>query len=484
MTTSTIASFIDNLRDSRLLQAGQIDELLRTPDAQEVDASTLGQCLVQLGWLTPFQLDEVIQGRGPGLTLAPYRLVDKLGEGPLGASYKAQHTEREGLFVVRLIPPERLMSGPAQERFLKATMAASALTHPGLARVLGVEAAGEHVVYVREYVEGTDLARLVQDQGAVPVTQACDLLQQAANALQAIHDQGLTHGRLDPSNLIAASGANVLPAGASPAVKLVDLGLSALEEPAPAPVDRDMAALGKLFAHLLSGGAETLPDSVPEPVREVHRRLLARVSEGGFGSAAEVAQALAPHGTPPPPALVEPPTPVLAEPEAPPPVAAAPEPMPAAAPALDISPPPPPPVPPAPTMPPEPPPAAYPAAAAPTAFTSEPALTPGAFAEAPSRLEAPEQPLLERRKRKYGARFWILALLGLLLHIFAFGILVIAVMRMMEAPSTYRSPATGPRVFPTRPKQKAEAPAPARAGRQVAARHSGHVPASGLPAIP
>ena len=470
MTTSTTSSFIDNLRESRLLQSGQIDELLRTPDAQDVDAAMLGQCLVQLGWLTQYQLDEVVQGRGPGLTLPPYRLLEKLGTGAAGTTYKAQHTDRDGLCVVRLIPPERLMSGPAQERLLKVTMAAAGLNHPALAHVTGIEAAGDQVVYVREYVEGTDLGRLVQEQGALSVVQACDVLQQVANALQAVHDLGLTHGRIHPGNVIAVAGGNLLPAGGTPqAVKLVDLGVGALDEPVPAPVGRDMADLGKLFAKLLSGGGDAVPESVPEPVRDVYRRLSARVSDGGFGSAAEVAQALAPFGTPPPMPLVEPPMASQPIPEEQPVAETTPEPIPDVAPALDIAEPPPPPVPPAPIVPPPPEAAApafpppespaafsaapaFPATEPPAAFSTEPTMQPGGFAEAPSRYDQSTEAPPPVRKKKYGARFWLLATLGLLLHIFAFGILVIAVMKMMEPPSTYRSPGTGPRVFPKQAK--------------------------------
>src|SRR5262245_52558155 len=123
MTTS-IADFIDTIRNSRLLDSARLEELLRTPDAQAVDAGTLGQCLVQLGWLTPYQVELLLHGRAAELIIGPYRLLERLGEGTFAPAFKARHPDKEGRSVIKIIPPERLADEAGKQRFLGGVRAA------------------------------------------------------------------------------------------------------------------------------------------------------------------------------------------------------------------------------------------------------------------------------------------------------------------------------------------------------------------------
>jgi hypothetical protein len=93
-----------------------------------------------------------------------------------------------------------------------------------------------------EYVEGTDLARLVGKQGPLPVAQACDYIRQAAHGLQHAHERGLVHRDIKPANLLIAdcglriadsSGQSAIRNQQSAIVKVLDLGLARLRRPAP-----------------------------------------------------------------------------------------------------------------------------------------------------------------------------------------------------------------------------------------------------------
>src|SRR5262249_46871686 len=152
------------------------------------------------GWLTEYQVGELLQGRTAGVLLGPYRLEDRLGNGTSQASaYRARHPEKEGRLAVKVVPRERLGDPAAAQRLGQEIRAASQLAHPSIARVSEVESLGNQQVYVREFVEGIDLAQLVREHGALPANYACDYIHQAAQALQQAHERGLTHGHIQPS---------------------------------------------------------------------------------------------------------------------------------------------------------------------------------------------------------------------------------------------------------------------------------------------
>src|SRR5262249_34114423 len=166
-------------------------------------------------------------------------------------------------------------------------------------------------IYVREFVEGIDLAQLVREHGPLPASYACDYIHQAAQALQQAHERGLAHGHIQPSNLIIVQGASPIGAAAASSsngsaglpppgavLKIVDFGLGALHDEGlptaaadPGRVRKDLNDLGRTFAFLLCGEAAALPGAeVPRPVQDVLRKL--RNEE--YRSAAEVVNALAP----------------------------------------------------------------------------------------------------------------------------------------------------------------------------------------------
>src|SRR5262249_41249459 len=76
---------------------------------------------------------------------------------------------------------------------------------------------------VMEYVDGPSLQDLVREQGPLPVDLACELMRQAATALQYAHEKGVVHRDIKPANLLVTGLAG--PAR-KPLVKVVDFGLA------------------------------------------------------------------------------------------------------------------------------------------------------------------------------------------------------------------------------------------------------------------
>jgi serine/threonine protein kinase len=146
-----------------------------------------------------------------------YRVVRLLGAGGMGAVYEAEHLVMQRPVALKVIRRALTAKADAVERFRREVRAAARLSHPNIVATTDAEDAGETHFLVMEYVEGTDLGRLVQERGPLPVDRACDYIRQAALGLQYAFERGMVHRDLKPHNLM------LTPDGR---VKILDFGLA------------------------------------------------------------------------------------------------------------------------------------------------------------------------------------------------------------------------------------------------------------------
>jgi hypothetical protein len=148
-----------------------------------------------------------------------YRILEVLGTGGMGVVYKAEHRLLERPVALKVI--DRGLTGkPAVvERFRREVKAAGQLNHPNIVQAHDADQAGDSHFLVMEFVEGTTLARLVEQQGPLPIAQACDYVRQAALGLERAHEHGMVHRDIKPHNLMRT------PQGQ---IKVLDFGLARL----------------------------------------------------------------------------------------------------------------------------------------------------------------------------------------------------------------------------------------------------------------
>jgi hypothetical protein len=150
---------------------------------------------------------------------------------------------------------------------------ASRWEHPNLARVFGVVEDRGHRFLAMEYVDGTDLERIVRHRGPLPFDQATDVLIQAARGLEASHAHGIVHGGLKPSKLVLGAMGMVRVLGPAPRAEGDEQGLRSADYTAPEHAESpraspraDIYSLGCILHFLLMGRepfvAETLGDRV------------------------------------------------------------------------------------------------------------------------------------------------------------------------------------------------------------------------------
>src|SRR5262249_47295519 len=106
-SVSTCA-LIDDLRRFKLLDADRLDELPRLVTDRCLDVRGLARTLVQRGWLTLFQVNQILAGNGNILSLGPYRILDQLGQGGLSQVFKARHVDYKLTVALKVIRPEVL----------------------------------------------------------------------------------------------------------------------------------------------------------------------------------------------------------------------------------------------------------------------------------------------------------------------------------------------------------------------------------------
>jgi hypothetical protein len=161
-----------------------------------------------------------------------YRVIRLLGAGGMGAVYEAEHLVMQRPVAVKVINRAYTGNAEALDRFRGEVRKAARLSHPNIVTTYDAEDAGDTRFLVMEYIEGTDLGRLVHERGPLDVDRACDYVRQAALGLQYAFEKGMVHRDLKPHNLMLM--ASPVPSGPG-VVKILDFGLAHFaSEAAPA----------------------------------------------------------------------------------------------------------------------------------------------------------------------------------------------------------------------------------------------------------
>jgi eukaryotic-like serine/threonine-protein kinase len=161
------------------------------------------------GWST--FLSPVETGAGPlsldaGSVLAGrYRIIRSLGEGGMGAVYKAHDLEVDRLVAIKVIRPELACDPQILQRFKQELVLARQVTHRNVVRIFDIGAAENLKFISMEFIEGRELAALLEDAGKLPPKQAVEIMLQVCRGLEVAHSEGVIHRDLKPQNIMIDS---------------------------------------------------------------------------------------------------------------------------------------------------------------------------------------------------------------------------------------------------------------------------------------
>jgi eukaryotic-like serine/threonine-protein kinase len=146
-----------------------------------------------------------------------YRIVEKIGEGGMGAVYRAVDQMLERDVALKAIRPELSREPEIIERFRAEARTLARITHPAIATIYSFFYEGEELFLAMEFVRGRPLSRVLANDGPIPWERTVALLGTAMDGIHVAHDAGIVHRDLKPENLMVTE---------SGTLKVMDFGIA------------------------------------------------------------------------------------------------------------------------------------------------------------------------------------------------------------------------------------------------------------------
>ncbi len=155
-----------------------------------------------------------------GRTVAQYKIVEKLGEGGMGAVYRAEDQKLDRTVALKFVLSSISAGLDGQERLMREAKACAALNHPNITTIYDFGEDDSSSFIVMEFVEGLTLADAIRER-AFETEEVVSIGVQVADALRAAHARGIIHRDLKSANIMLDGSGRV---------KVMDFGLAKLAD--------------------------------------------------------------------------------------------------------------------------------------------------------------------------------------------------------------------------------------------------------------
>jgi tetratricopeptide (TPR) repeat protein/predicted Ser/Thr protein kinase len=175
----------------------------RSPARPTTDPAAAGRTSARLQIGAPvLQPGDVLGGR--------YEILQLLGEGGMGAVYKAMDRELDRPVALKLIRPQLASNPSILARFKQELLLAHQVTHKNVIRIYDLGDADGVKFITMEFVDGEDLRGLIQEKKKFSPEDAVEIMQQVCRALEAAHTAGVMHRDLKPQNIMRDKTGRIL----------------------------------------------------------------------------------------------------------------------------------------------------------------------------------------------------------------------------------------------------------------------------------
>jgi len=157
------------------------------------------------GWSQPSPASATVSGPSlaPGVVLGTrYEILQLLGQGGMGAVYKAKDLELDRVVALKVIRPEVAYHPDMLQRFKQELLLARQITHRNVIRIFDLGEASGLKFITMEFIEGQDLRSLVLEKGRLSSEEIVGIIEQVCLALDAAHSEGVVHRDLKPQNIM------------------------------------------------------------------------------------------------------------------------------------------------------------------------------------------------------------------------------------------------------------------------------------------
>jgi len=154
-----------------------------------------------------------------GKTILHYKILEKLGEGGMGVVYKAQDIQLQRLVALKFLPPHIADHPDEKARFIHEAQSASALNHPNVTTIYGIEDSPEGLFIAMEYVEGKTVKQIAEKESP-SVKRVLEIAIQVCEGLASAHKKEIIHRDIKSDNIMVTREGQV---------KIMDFGLAKLK---------------------------------------------------------------------------------------------------------------------------------------------------------------------------------------------------------------------------------------------------------------
>ncbi len=152
-----------------------------------------------------------------GSVVGNYKIIDKIGEGGMGAVFKGVDLMLEREVAIKMLRPELASQPNVVERFRTEAVTLAKLNHPNVATLHSFFRQGDDFFMVMEFVRGETLDSLIRQHGAMPCDQAVELFSMALKGIDHAHKMGIVHRDIKPANMMLTDTGSI---------KVMDFGIA------------------------------------------------------------------------------------------------------------------------------------------------------------------------------------------------------------------------------------------------------------------